>query len=117
MSDKGNNNCIIPFIDIANPESPGAGKPTTISYNVPEPQSLTGRTFIEIVFEGKIKIFKPSVLSFVSYQRKHLMHKTSKFDQKTIEESMKNGFDDNSIFPHVGNYAALLIKISIVPNA
>ena len=105
-----NNGGPLPFVD---PNPADVGKPTSISYNFPEPQSLDGRTFVEITFkdeEGKeINIFNPKIIKFLYIKGKQKPSiRTSHYNLSTIEESMKRGFDDEVLFRHVANYTGLI---------
>jgi hypothetical protein len=87
-----------------------SGKAPTISYNVPEPTSYSGRYFVELKFGATgqtLDIFDDGLVQKII--DRNLDQQT--FSIKTvqdIEEAMINGFSDDAIFPHVGQYAGLL---------
>jgi hypothetical protein len=87
-----------------------SGKAPTISYNVPEPTSYSGRYFVEIKFGATgqtLEIFSDNIIEKI-IDRNRDQQAFSVNTVQDIEEAMINGFSDGVMFPHVGQYAGLI---------
>jgi hypothetical protein len=87
-----------------------SGKAPTISYNVPEPTSYSGRYFVELKFGATgqtLEIFSDNIIEKI-IDRNHDQQAFSINTVQDIEEAMINGFSDDVIFPHVGQNAGLI---------
>src|SRR5215212_3919393 len=85
-----------------------AGKAPTISYNVPEPTSYSGRYFIELNFGAEI--FNLDLVKKISNRNfeQQLLASIAIPDVEDVKKAMMNGFSDEAMFPHIGQYAGLI---------
>jgi hypothetical protein len=84
------------------------GKAPTISYNVPEPTSYSGRYFVELKFEQGI--FNRYIVDEINRRNGYVLAVPTAtiHSVDTVRDAMINGFSDQTIFPQVGEYAGLI---------